>query len=281
MHDSVKLGDAMRVTVRNLSMEYRAQGKGQAVLFIHGYPLNSALWQPQLEGLADIAYMIAPDLRGHGRSEPLPPPYSMEMLADDCCALLDALGIQQAVIVCGLSMGGYVTFAFYRKYAARVAGLILAATRAGVDSPEGRANRLAAIERARDPAQGPAAVIEAMLPKMLAPQAYRNRPDLVNQVRAIMQSTSVEGIIGDQMGMLERADAIPLLAQIDRPVLVVHGADDQLIPVTEAQAMHAAIKTSRLQIIDGAGHLVNLEQPAQFNAAVRAFIDQFDLEPAA
>lgn len=271
----------MHITVRNLSMEYLAQGKGQPVLLIHGYPLNSALWQPQLEGLADIVHMIAPDLRGHGRSDPSPPPYSMEMLADDCCALLDALGIQQPVIVGGLSMGGYVTFAFYRKYPERVAGLILAATRAGVDSPEGRANRLAAIERARDPAQGPPAVIEAMLPKMLAPQAYRNRPDLVEQVRAIMRSTSVEGIVGDQMGMLERADSTPLLAQIDKPVLIVHGADDRLIPVAEAQAMHAAIKTSRLQIIADAGHLVNLEQPAQFNAAVRAFIDRFNSEQAA
>lgn len=270
----------MRVTLQNLTMEYLVQGKGQPVLFIHGYPLNSALWQPQLEGLADIAHMIAPDLRGHGRSDPLPPPYSMDMLADDCCALLDALGIQQPVIVGGLSMGGYVTFAFYRKYPERVAGLILAATRAGVDSPQGRANRLAAIERARDPAQGPSAVIEAMLPRMLAPQAY-SRPDLVEQVRAIMRSVSVEGIIGDQMGMLERADSTPLLAQIDRPVLIVHGADDQLIPIAEAQAMHAAIKTSRLQIIADAGHLINLEQPAQFNAAVRAFIGQFNLEQAA
>ncbi len=262
----------MHIRLHNFTMEVEDKGSGQPVLFIHGYPLNRAMWEPQLNPLADVARVIAPDLRGHGGSDPLPGPYSMELLADDCCALLDALGSTQPLVVCGLSMGGYVAFAFYRKHAARVAGLVLAATRPGADSPEGRANRAKAIELARAAGGGAAAIAESMLPKMLAPRSYEANPALVARVRQMMESTSVEGIIGDQMAMLERPDSTPMLAQINCPALVLHGADDQIIPLKEAEAMHNAIKDSCLQVLPGAGHLVNLEQPQLFNAAVREFV---------
>lgn len=262
----------MRIRLRDFTIEFEDKGSGPPLLFIHGYPLNRTLWEPQIEQLADVARVIAPDLRGHGGSDPLPGPYSMELLADDCCALLDALGIAQPLVVCGLSMGGYVSFAFYRKYSARVAGLILAATWAGVDSPQGRANRAKAIALARAVDRGAAAIAESMLPKMLAPCSYEADPALVTRVRRMMESMPVVGIIGDQLAMLERPDSTPMLAQIDCPALVLHGADDQIIPVTEATAMHDAIKNSRLLVLPGAGHLVNLEQPRLFNAAVREFI---------
>ncbi len=262
----------MRIRCRDLGMNYEERGSGRPLLLIHGYPLNHTLWEPQLDALADQARVIAPDLRGHGQSEPMPGPYSMDLLADDCNALLDALGITQPVVMGGLSMGGYVTFAFYRKYAARVAGLILAATRAGVDSPEAKTNRLKAIELVRDPTQGPSAIAQMMLPRLLAPQTYATRPELVKQVHRILLSVSPEGMIGDLMGMLERPDSTPTLAQIDRPTLIVHGADDPLISPQESQAMHAGIKNSRLVILPGAGHLPNLEQPELFNEAVRDFL---------
>ncbi len=260
----------MRIRLPDFSLEFEERGSGTPLLFIHGYPLNRTLWTPQLEALSGALRLIAPDLRGHGQSDSMPAPYTMEMLADDCCALLDAMGVTQPVIVCGLSMGGYVTFAFYRKYAARVAGLILAATRPGPDSPQGKTARAQAIELARE--RGAAAIASAMLPKMFSPQAYTARPELVEQLRRIMESTSVEGIVGDLMGMMERPDSTPTLAQIDAPTLVLHGADDQLIPLQEADAMNAGIRRSRLRVLPGAGHLLNLEQPEMFNDAVRKFI---------
>jgi pimeloyl-ACP methyl ester carboxylesterase len=123
----------------------------------------------------------------------------MDMLADDCQALLEALGVTVPVVLCGLSMGGYVTFAFYRKYPEKVAGLILAATRAGEDSPEGKANRDKASEQARQ--GGPNAIAKSMLPKMLSPKSYVERPELVQRVIEIMQATSLNGILGDLAGM--------------------------------------------------------------------------------
>jgi 3-oxoadipate enol-lactonase len=167
-------------------------------------------------------------------------------------------------------MGGYVTMAFYRKYPERVAGLVLAATRAGADSGDGKANRESAAAEAQE--KGISAIIDAMLPKMMAPQTYEDQPQLVERVRSIMAATTVRGVVGAQLGMKERPDSTPLLSGIRVPTLVVHGADDQIIPPQEAEAMHAAIPGSQLHILPGSGHLLNLEQPDLFNQALGAFL---------
>src|SRR5687767_2793781 len=131
----------MRAQLPGLVMAYDATGSGRPLLLLHGYPLSRRIWQPQLEGLIDAAWMVAPDLRGHGETEASEGAYAMEQLADDAAALLEELGISQPVVVGGLSMGGYAALAFYRKHRARVAALVLAATRAGADSADGRAGR--------------------------------------------------------------------------------------------------------------------------------------------
>lgn len=241
------------------------------VLCIHGYPLNSAMWEPQMEDLAGTVRVIAPDLRGHGRSEPMPGPYSMSLLADDCLGLLDYLGIENPVVVCGLSMGGYVAFEFFRRYPERVAGLILVSTKAKPDTPEGKAARDAAIAKAKK--EGVAAVAADMLPKLLASQAYDEDSELVEFVQEMMEDTSLEGMVGALQAMKDRPDSTPTLAAIDVPTLIIHGADDQLIPLSEARAMQAAIKGSELVVIPEAGHLPNLEQIDLFSDAVLDFLD--------
>lgn len=260
----------MRAALPDLTLAYDATGSGRPLLLLHGFPLSRRLWQPQLEGLLDAAWMVAPDLRGHGDTEAPEGPYTMDQLADDAAALLDELGITQPMVVGGLSMGGYVTLAFWRRHPQRVAGLILAATRAGADLPEGRAARDKAAGTARE--QGASAIADAMLPKMLAPLTYHDNPALVEHVRNMMAGTSVTGIVGALQGIRDRPDSTATLAGIDRPSLVIHGADDQFIPPSEAEAMHARLPDSRLELVPGAGHLLNMEQPASFNAAVRTFL---------
>lgn len=266
----------MQKRIKNFTMYYEdTGGDGIPILFIHGYPLSSRLWGPQIEALAGAARVIAPDLRGHGRSEPVAGPYWMDLLAEDCAELLDAIGVDEPVVLCGLSMGGYVSFAFYRQYGVRVRGLVLAATRAGEDSEAGKQARDQAAQKARE--QGVAKVVEDMLPKMMAPSTYEERPELVEQVRRIMLETSVAGATGDLQGMKARIDSTNTLRQIDLPTLILHGEDDQLIPASEAQAMAAAINENSaenaiLELIPKAGHLLNLEQPERFNEAVLRYL---------
>jgi pimeloyl-ACP methyl ester carboxylesterase len=243
------------------------------VLWIHGFPLNNLLWDLQLDDLAGIARLITPDLRGHGATPATEPPYSMQMFAEDCASLLDHLGLTEPVVVAGLSMGGYIALDFQRRFPERTAGLILAATRAGGDSDEGKAGRDAMAELART--EGVAAVAEGMLPKLLAPAAYREQPDLVEFVRDIMLSTSEEGVIGALAAMRDRPDSLPLLGSVEVPTLIIHGEQDQLIPPDEARATQAGIAGSELVLIPDAGHLPNLEQPVVFNDAVRDFLERF------
>ena len=256
-----------------LIMSFEDSADRVPVLWIHGYPLNNLLWDFQIDGLADIARLIAPDLRGHGGTDPTPPPYSVELFADDCVRLLDSLGMEGPVVVVGLSMGGYVALDMARRHPDRVAGLILAATRAGADSPEARAGRDKAAGVAI--AEGIVPIVEAMLPKLLAPGTYAAEPDLVDYVRDMMLETSVDGAVGALAAMRDRPDSTPLLPSLAVPTLVIHGEEDQLIPVSEAQAMQRAIPGAELVIVPGAGHLPNLEQPDVFNDAVREFLEQF------
>ena len=114
----------MKVKINNFEMAYAEAGSGTPLLFIHGFPLSKAIWLPQLEALNTSFQIITPDLRGHGDSESVPGPYSMQMLAGDLNALLDNLGINQPVVICGHSMGGYLAIEFFRQYPQRVAGII-------------------------------------------------------------------------------------------------------------------------------------------------------------
>ena len=260
----------MQLLINGFSMSFTDAGHDIPLVLVHGYPLNRAMWQPQVEGLSDIARIIAPDLRGHGDSQAVSGPYSMDRFADDLYTLLDTLQVAQKIVLCGLSMGGYVAFAFYRKYPERVAGLILTSTRAGADSPEGRAARDQAADLAR--AKGVPAIVEGMLPRLLSPVTYKKKPHLVEQAREIMLRTSLQGVLGDLAGMKERPDSTPTLAHITVPTLLLPGADDQIIPLADAQAMQAGIPGAQLKIIPNAGHLPNLENPAAFNRAVRRFL---------
>ena len=257
--------------INHFSMAYTAAGQGRPLLFVHGYPLNREMWQPQVDFFAPRFQVLAPDLRGHGDSQPVPGPYSMDLFADDLAALLDALGVTGKVVLCGLSMGGYIAFAFYRKYASRLAGLVLIATRSAPDSPQAREARQGAAETARQ--QGVPAIVEGMLPKLLSPHTVQQRPALVEHARRFMLKTSLEGVLGDLAGLAERPDSTPTLASVAVPVLLLPGADDQIVPLTEALAMQQTLPAARLQVIPNAGHLPNLENPTAFNQALLEFLE--------
>jgi 3-oxoadipate enol-lactonase len=262
----------MRAQLNDIVLGYDASGSGRPLVLIHGYPLNRKLWRFQMDNLTEAARLIAPDLRGHGESSGAEAA-SVDRYADDLVELLDDLGLAGPAVVAGLSMGGYVALAFFRRHPERVAALILAATRAGADSEAGKANRDKAIALARE--KGVEAIAESMLPKMLAPASYDAKPELADEVRHMMAATPLNAVIGDLSAMRDRPDSTELLGGILQPVLVIHGQEDQLIPPSEAEAAYARLPNARLALIPRAGHLLNLEQPEAFDAEVRTFLKSF------
>lgn len=262
----------MQVEINNFKMGYEEAGAGIPIVFIHGYPLDRRIWQPQLAGLAGVGHVLAPDLRGHGESDGMSGPYWMDTFADDLDAFLDEKEIDTPAIFCGLSMGGYVAMSFYRDHAPRVGGLVFAATRANAEDAGGREKRNQAIERAQK--DGVGAIVEDMLPKMFSPRTYDERGDLVDWVRTVMLSTPLDTMVNDLAGMRERPDSFATLEQIEIPVLILHGEDDQIMPRSVIDEMQEHIRHARVELIPDAGHLLNLEQPEAFNQAIRDYIEE-------
>jgi pimeloyl-ACP methyl ester carboxylesterase len=263
----------MKALINGIQLAYDDVGEGLPVLWIHGYPLDRSVWSRQVSGLGSGLRHIVPDLRGFGQSDAPETGYPMELYAADLAALLDLAGVDQAVVA-GLSMGGYIALAFARVYPDRLRALILCDTRAGPDSSEARANREAGARRAL--AEGVRPVVEPLIPKLLAPGTP---PELVDSVRQMLLASRPAGVAGALRGMAMRSDASPGLSAIAVPTLVVVGAEDELMPVTEARAMADAIPDAELVVVPDAGHLAPLEQPEAVNRAVRAFLDRLQASP--
>src|SRR4030095_2255099 len=171
---------------------------GPELLLVHGYPFNCSLWSEQVDALSKAFRVITPDLRGFGDSDISDGTSTMNRMAQEVAGLLDALEISKAIIG-GLSMGGYVALAFYKQFASRVRGLILADTRAQADTEEAKQTRAQQAEKALS--EGMAGIADAMLPKLLTPETVSKRPEIVKFVRDMMLQTKPEGAAAALHGM--------------------------------------------------------------------------------
>jgi pimeloyl-ACP methyl ester carboxylesterase len=256
--------------VRGLEMAYDDQGTGPAVVLLHGYPFNRSMWREQAEALAAKYRVITPDLRGLGETSVTDGPATMEEMARDVSALLDELRIGR-VTLGGLSMGGYVALAFYRRFPLRVRSLVLADTRARADTPEARLNREE--QAVKILGQGMEAVAGDFLKKVLTARTLSDEPETRARVRGMITGTDPRGAANALRGMAQRPDQTHFLEQILAPALILVGSEDQLTPPADAEEMRREIRGSRLEILDGASHLSNLERPAEFNRVLLDFVD--------
>ena len=230
------------------------------LLLIHAFPLDARMWQPQLDAIVGIQ-AIAPDLPGFGGAEPSGDVMTMGDAAARCVRALDEARLERAV-VCGLSMGGYVALELWRSARARIAGLVLANTRAGADAPDGAAGRRALAARLRSEGN----VLVDAPPPLLSEDAS---PELVERVRGWIGDQDPEAIAAAALGMAERPDSTQDLAGIDVPTLVITSEQDRLIPPDVSTAMSEQIRGAELAVISDAGHLSNLEAPERFDELLR------------
>ena len=259
----------MKATIDGASIEYDVSGTGPAVLLLHAFPLGLFMWDEQARALRGHRLVVRFDARGFGGTPSDDSLLTMERIADDAAALLDHLGISKAVVA-GCSMGGYAAFAFVRRHADRLKGLVLQDTRAGADNEEGRKGRAALAERVRR--EGAVAAADAFLPKLLGETTNEERPELRAALRERILATPAAGIANALLGLGARADSEATLREIRVPTLVLCGAEDTITPVAEAEKLRQGIAGSRLEVIPRAGHLANLEQPAACNEVLNAFL---------
>lgn len=258
------------IHVNGIRLAYRDEGSGKPLLLIHAFPLDHSMWDSQVEAFSSRRRVLVPDLRGFGRSQLGAEVVTMEQFADDLAGLLAALRIEEPVTVGGLSMGGYIAFAFWRKYPERIASLLLCDTKAKADTPINAELRRKTARSFLD--DGMDAAAEDMSRKLLSPKSLAERPRIVEAVRATIRGTHPLGAAAANRGMAQRPDMVSELGRIAVPVLLVVGEEDGISPPDEMAQIAADIPGARLEIIPEAGHLAPLENPAAFNEAVAVFL---------
>jgi 3-oxoadipate enol-lactonase len=264
---------ATTTSANGATVAYESVGQGDPVVFVHAFPFNHQMWQMQVRALREDYQVITVDLPGFGASGAVAQP-SMASFAGAVLAALDAAQVDRPAVFVGLSMGGYVLFELVRQAPERIRALVLADTRAPADTAEGRENRLRQAAQVRE--RGAVVVTEAMLPKMLTEAGHQTLL-LADQVKSWMEAAPPAGIVGALEAMAARPDSTGTLAEIGVPTLVMVGEADPITTRADAEAMVAKIAGAELELIAGAAHLSNVEQPEAFNAAVRRFLDE--LEP--
>lgn len=261
----------MDTTINGHRLFYLEAGdpQGLPVVFIHGFPFSHGMWQPQLQALPAGIRAIAYDLYGLGASDPGDGQYTIEGHVDDLIALLDCLSLNKAVLV-GLSMGGYIALRALERNPDRVLAAVLCDTRSEADANEVKLRRAAQIKAVKE--EGPVAFAEGFLKAVFAPESFERRPEAVAMIRAIVEATPPRSIAGTLLALAARSDTTASLEKIQVPVLILVGEKDQTTPVEAAKAMHARIPGSKLEILPGAGHLSNLENPEAFNRCLWEFL---------
>lgn len=260
-----------KIEVSGVKISYQEAGSVDAlpIIFIHGFPFNKTMWAGQLEAFKNEYRPIAYDVRGHGKSEAGDADFSMDFFAKDLLAFLDALKIDNAVI-CGLSMGGYIALHAIQKQPARFAGLILADTQCGADTPEGKDKRMKTIAFIKK--NGLKVYAEESLKNLFAPVSFQSRKDVVKFIHQTIVDTPAEVICRTLQALADRTETCSYLPKIKTTVCIIVGKEDKVTPPAVAQKMADAINDSKLVIIDRAGHLTNLEQQEEFNKAVLDFL---------
>jgi pimeloyl-ACP methyl ester carboxylesterase len=258
-----------RVRSGDAELSYAVIGDGPPVVLLHPFPAHHEFWLPASQALTRYR-LIMPDLRGHGDSDAGDGPATMAKHADDLSRVLQDADVGRAVF-CGVSIGGYILFEFWRKFPGRVAGLVLSDTRPQPDSPEARTNRLRIADDVIE--KGTESFVESMLPKLIGKSTFSARPDLVDQAKRMAMKMSPSDIAQVQRGMAARPDSVPTLKTINVPTLVMVGEEDVLTPVTDAELMRQHLPVSTLRVISKAGHFAPWEQPEEVGRLLRQFVD--------
>jgi 3-oxoadipate enol-lactonase len=240
------------------------------LLLLHAFPLDASMWAPQIAAFDGVVPIVAPNAPGFGGTSSAGDVSTMDTIADRAARDLANAGIDRVVVV-GLSMGGYVAFSFWRRHRDRVLGLVLANTRAGADDDAGKERRAALATRLRG--EGSGFLVENP-PPLLSSGAPE---ELWDRVREIIRAQPAEAIAAASLGMAERADSTPDLPGIDMPTLVVTASGDTLIPPEATTPMASQIPGAQLEILEGPGHLSNLEAPEEFTRLLRGALQRSGL----
>ncbi|MDG2382829.1 MAG: alpha/beta fold hydrolase [Pirellulaceae bacterium] len=266
-----------KIELADFSLSMFEQGSGVPLLLVHGFPLDHTMWAEQCADLSVDYRVLAPDLRGFGSSDGIDvTEYSMQCFADDLANLLDTVGVDEPIVFCGLSMGGYIAWQFWQHHRERLRALILCDTRAAADADEvARARRYMANHVM---SEGTASLGAGMVTKLFSQATLDQSGPQLAQVRQVIAAAKPESIAAAQRGMAARPDMTEYLSQIDLPTLLIAGEEDVITTADEMRTISQQLPKSEFHLIAQAGHMAPTEQPQAVNTIIRQFLTQANLE---
>jgi len=267
-----QVGNNIGIVINNHRLSYSDHGPDDApaIIFIHGFPLNRSMWDNQVEALKENYRVIAYDIRGHGNSDPGNDEFFIELFVNDLLRLLEKLGIEKTIL-CGLSLGGYIALSAVLKHPDRFDGLILNDTQCIADTPEIKENRCLAIIRIKE--KGVELYADESIEKFFSPGSLTKKKNRIAEVKEMIINTPKQTLYKTLHALAERKETCSRLQEINIPVLIMVGKEDKITPIAAAQQLHEKILNSKLEIIQQAGHLSNLENPTAFNTHLVNFLE--------
>jgi 3-oxoadipate enol-lactonase len=265
------LGNEIKKTVNHLTISYYDEGEEKApvIIFIHGFPFNKSTWEKQIDALKINYRVIAYDVRGHGNSDAGEEDFSINLFVKDLLNFMGALNIDKTIL-CGLSMGGYIALNAIENYPERFNALVLSDTNCTADTPEAKQKRLKAIESIKK--EGVEKFADESIKNLFAPESFTTKEIEIASIRAMIVSTSKQSLYKTLRAFYERKETCSKLQNINVPVLIMVGKEDNITPPDAAEFIHEKINGSILKIIEHAAHLSNIENPGEFNKQLMEFV---------
>lgn len=264
----------LTIPVNNFEMSYDDVGEGHLpILFLHGFPFDKTMWQPQIDFLKSSYRVISCDIRGFGKSTDEESEFSIDLFTEDLILFMDKIDIQVAVI-CGLSMGGFIALNAMKRFPDRFRALILCDTQCIADSPEVKEKRYQTIQDIET--NGVSKFNEEFIKSVFYKDAFRQKKELVKNVHNVVFSNSKRVIIRGLVALAERSETCSILGEIKVPTLILCGKQDEVTPLQQSESMNDKINDSVLKVIDFAGHLSNLEQADEFNKHLLDFLTEME-----
>ncbi|MCS7054162.1 MAG: alpha/beta hydrolase [Ignavibacterium sp.] len=259
----------MKFSINNISVITDGDKEAKPIVFIHGFPYDHSMWKKQINYFSNSYYCISYDIRGFGESRDFDGQHTMEMFVDDLELIIDEMNLQKPVL-CGLSMGGYISLRALERFQNKLSAVILCDTRSQADDNQGRLKRASAIKRINS--EGHKEFIKEFITNCFGDYFKQNFSEELQSIIEYSQTFDPKGIKGALLAMLSRTDTTSFLEKIEIPILLICGKQDNLTPPSVMRDMYHKIKNSEFVEIENAGHLAPIENPEEVNSAISKFL---------
>ncbi len=265
----------MNIKKNGISIFIKGAEGRTPIIFIHGFPFNHLMWADQVSKFSSDYLCVTYDVRGLGESDPGDGQYTIESFVDDLEMVISEMKLNRPIL-CGFSMGGYISLRAVERMELMFSGLILCDTKSSSDTNEGKINRASGIKKIN--VDGVKKYVGDFISNCFCEYSLENKKGLVKQSISASEYFSPLGIKGCLLAMAGRTDTTEYLSKITIPVLVLCGEEDNLTPPDVMMGMSDKIHNSEFYTIPKAGHLSPMENPDTVNKRIENFLNKLKLK---